>query len=339
MSNYAVYSDDHGATWQVSTNSAYSNGDEAKIVELENGDLLMSIKNRSDLDDSNVNGYRLMAKSTDQGVTWTTATVNSYLMDPACNGDVVSTTYGGTYYLLHSLPASTSTRENVTIYISSDNGQTWPISKQVYSGYSAYSSLEVLNDGTIGIIVEEGKWDSNLPGSDGFNLKYYNYSMASLLGQAVDVETSVLITEAKELLNQTGVGYPSDEPRATLQSAIAIAEANPNAEAGVALQTAINAYKTTTDIVKPETGKTYIFINKGYNSDYYIWNNGGTLSITQYTEGTTEIPASAKFTCEVVDGEYKYMFRTSDGKYMAFPSLGKTWLDNKSEDGVEDVAG
>ena len=174
MSNYAVYSDDHGATWQVSENAACANGDEAKVVELSNGDILMSIKNRN-------KGSRLMAESTDGGKTWTTAELNPNLPDPACNGDLVSYTYGGVHYLLHSLPASNSTRENVTIYLSSDDGGKWEIKRQVYEGYSAYSTLQVLNDGTIGIIVEEGKWDSNLPGEDGFDLAYYNVTLDWLL--------------------------------------------------------------------------------------------------------------------------------------------------------------
>ena len=51
----------------------------------------------------------------------------------------------------------------------------------IYKGYSAYSSLQVLDDGTIGIIIEEGKWDSNLPGKDGFNLGCYRFTVDWLL--------------------------------------------------------------------------------------------------------------------------------------------------------------
>lgn len=193
MSNYAVYSDDHGATWNVSTNAACSYGDEAKVVELENGDLLMSIKNRKD-DSSNGSGYRLMARSTNQGESWTTATVNNNLMDPACNGDVVSITYNDTYYIMHSLPGSTTTRENVTVYLSADGGETWPIKRTIFESYSAYSSLEVLNDGTVGILVEEGKWDNNIAGDDGFNIAYYNFTMDWLL-EAANCTVSVSANE------------------------------------------------------------------------------------------------------------------------------------------------
>ena len=90
-------------------------------------------------------------------------------------------THGGKNLLLHSLPASRTTRENVTIYVSEDNGETWIPKRCIYKGYSAYSSLQVLDDGTIGIIVEEGKWDGNLPGEDGFNLGYYHFSLDWLM--------------------------------------------------------------------------------------------------------------------------------------------------------------
>ena len=184
MSNYAIYSDDGGITWKASRNAACSNGDEAKVVELSNGDILMSIRNRA-------KGHRLFSKSTDGGETWSEPKLNTTILDPACNGDIIAYTHKGKNYLLHSLPASPTTRENVTVYVSSDNGETWQPKRRIFNGYSAYSSLQVLDDGTIGIIVEEGKWDGNLPGEDGFNLGYYRFSLNWLLeGDAVEPATA-----------------------------------------------------------------------------------------------------------------------------------------------------
>ena len=174
MSNYAIYSDDGGQTWQASKNASCTNGDEAKVVELSNGNILMSIRNRA-------KQYRLFSLSTDGGETWSEPQVNTTLMDPACNGDIIAYSYKGKDLLLHSLPASPTTRENVTVYVSEDNGITWTAKRRIFNGYSAYSSLQVLDDGTIGIIVEEGKWDGNLPGEDGFNLGYYRFSIDWLL--------------------------------------------------------------------------------------------------------------------------------------------------------------
>lgn len=47
LHNYAIYSDDGGDNWTLSTNAATTAGDEAKVVELEDGDILMSIRNPS----------------------------------------------------------------------------------------------------------------------------------------------------------------------------------------------------------------------------------------------------------------------------------------------------
>ena len=174
MSNFAIYSDDGGQTWQASKNAACTNGDEAKVVELPNGHILMSIRNRA-------KQHRLFSLSTDGGETWSEPKVNTTLQDPACNGDIIAYQHKGKNLLLHSLPASPTTRENVTVYVSEDNGETWTAKRSIYKGYSAYSSLQVLDDGTIGIIVEEGKWDGSLPGEDGFNLGYYRFNLAWLM--------------------------------------------------------------------------------------------------------------------------------------------------------------
>lgn len=197
LHNYAIYSDDGGDNWTLSTNAATTAGDEAKVVELENGDILMSIRNPS-------KGNRIFCKSTDRGQTWGKAYFETELKDPACNGDIIRYSYStdegseGKSRLLHSLPESTTTRENVTIYLSEDDGETWPIKKRLVDGYSAYSSLTVLSDGTIGALVEEGKWDSNLPGEDGFQLVFYRFTMDWLTS---DVTEPPVVSEGTLQLN------------------------------------------------------------------------------------------------------------------------------------------
>lgn len=199
LHNYAIYSDDGGDNWTLSTNAATTAGDEAKVVELENGDILMSIRNPS-------KGNRIFCKSTDRGQTWGKAYFETELKDPACNGDIIRYSYStdegseGKSRLLHSLPESTTTRENVTIYLSEDDGETWPIKKRLVDGYSAYSSLTVLSDGTIGALVEEGKWDSNLPGENGFQLVFYRFTMDWLTS---DVTEPPVVSEGTLQLNGT----------------------------------------------------------------------------------------------------------------------------------------
>lgn len=166
LNNYAVYSDDNGLTWQVS-GRASTNGDEAKVTELVDGRILMSIRH---------SGKRRYNISEDGGKTWqpTTSTWND-ITAPACNGDVIRYTSVSQGHnknrLLHSVPKGTQ-RKDVTVYVSYDEGLTWPVSKTIMPYNSAYSSLCVLPDGTIGLYVEE---DSS--GVSGYSTVFYNFSI------------------------------------------------------------------------------------------------------------------------------------------------------------------
>lgn len=60
FSCYAVYSDDGGRKWKVSKNPGTLHGDESKVVQLADGTVLMSIRNRW-------KGKRIFSKSTDNG--------------------------------------------------------------------------------------------------------------------------------------------------------------------------------------------------------------------------------------------------------------------------------
>ncbi|MEI6466374.1 MAG: sialidase family protein, partial [Verrucomicrobiota bacterium] len=59
----------------------------------------------------------------------------------------------------HTLPATPggkSARENLSIKLSRDNGQTWPVNRTLDAGPSAYSDLVVLADGTVVCLYEKG---------------------------------------------------------------------------------------------------------------------------------------------------------------------------------------
>lgn len=148
LQNYAYYSDDEGVNWQVS-NRAIAGGDEAKVVELNNGDILMS---------SRTTGNRYWAKSSDGGINWGVRNAWTDIWGNACDGDIIrytSTKDGQSKdRLLHTLPNDAS-RKNVTVFLSYDEGQTWPVKKTLCAGTSAYSSLTILSDGTIGAYLEE----------------------------------------------------------------------------------------------------------------------------------------------------------------------------------------
>lgn len=149
---YAIYSDDSGKTWKASKNPATLNGDEAKVVQLPDGTVLMSIRNR-------FSGPRRFSISKDNGTTWEEQPADfTALHDVACNGDIISVRHNDRDYLLQSLPAG-PWRDNITIYASEDGGHTWPHSYRVSVGPGAYSALTQLTDGSIGILTEEGVHD------------------------------------------------------------------------------------------------------------------------------------------------------------------------------------
>lgn len=147
--NHAVYSDDNGLTWKVSGRASVG-GDEAKVTELIDGRILMSIRHA---------GYRWYNISEDGGVTWQPTTSEwSDIYAPACNGDLIRYTSvnkgDDKNRLLHSVPVGDS-RKNVTVYVSYDEGESWKTGRCVVPYNSAYSSLCILPDNTIGLYVEE----------------------------------------------------------------------------------------------------------------------------------------------------------------------------------------
>ena len=142
LDNFVVYSDDNGLSWQVS-DCAFVEGDEAKLMELADGTVLISVRR------SGARGYN---RSSDGGETWGTQGTWPEMTVNACNGDMLrldETT------LLHSVPNSMQ-RENVSIFTSNDEGQSWHSPVLLCAGPSVYSSLTLLPDGTIGCYVEKG---------------------------------------------------------------------------------------------------------------------------------------------------------------------------------------
>ncbi len=164
LSCYACYSDDGGDTWQASEVPGDYNGDEAKIVELSDGRLMMSIRRR-------YAGYhRRMSFSEDGGKTWSETTTHYQILDPACNGDIINYSYkGNKNILIQTIPFHHKNRKNVSLLVSYNDGLTWPLRQSLVPTGSAYSSITQLADGSLGCFVERNSPLNN----GGFDLVFY----------------------------------------------------------------------------------------------------------------------------------------------------------------------
>ena len=160
--NFVIYSDDNGHTWQRSQ-KAFNKGDEAKLMELNDGTVLISVRR------TGARGYN---HSEDGGVTWGTQGYWNEMTINACNGEMLRV---DEKTLIHSIPNSMN-RENVSIFTSTDEGQSWHSPVLLVEGPSVYSSLTLLKDGTIGCYVEKGP-------DSGCDLWFYRFNVAWLLGQ------------------------------------------------------------------------------------------------------------------------------------------------------------
>lgn len=150
---HVIYSDDHGETWSLGGSAPGNQVNECEVVELENGRLLLNMRNY----DPN-NRTRQIAFSADGGETWTDQRHDADLVDPVCQASIRRYCWpiqGRPGVILFSNPAS-RLREKLTIRASLDDGQTWPRILMVNGGPSAYSCLAALGDGTIGLLYESG---------------------------------------------------------------------------------------------------------------------------------------------------------------------------------------
>lgn len=147
--NYAIFTDDLGKTWDIS-NEIFQPGDECKIVQQNNGALIMSIRHKP---------HRIFVYSYDNGKTWKDIVPKSEIVDPACNGDFIRYTSivdgHDKNRLLHSIPYHPSNRQNITVLISYDEGETWPVMKTIHAGAGSYSSIAILENGDIIVYYEK----------------------------------------------------------------------------------------------------------------------------------------------------------------------------------------
>ncbi|MFO1511761.1 MAG: sialidase family protein [Verrucomicrobiota bacterium] len=159
--NFAVYSDDAGLTWKYGQDvpgafvpdtkrGRRSQVNEVQMVELSDGSVRLNSRQFAGAK------VRKTAISRDGGETWSPVEDVPAQRDPSCNASVLRYSFGdvlGKGRILYSGPDSIN-RSNGTIYLSLDDGATWPIKRVLRPDGFAYSVLTRLSDGTIGCLFE-----------------------------------------------------------------------------------------------------------------------------------------------------------------------------------------
>ena len=149
--SHAIYSDDGGGTWKLGGVTPQDSVNEATVAELSNGRLLLNMRN------AGKNRVRQTSISKNGGESWSDIKPDTVLIEPVCEGNLLTYTYPGKKpVILFSNPASKTSRTQMTIRVSQNNGKTWAFKKLLYAGPSAYSCLTVLPNGNIGCFYEAG---------------------------------------------------------------------------------------------------------------------------------------------------------------------------------------
>ena len=151
-----IHSDDHGLTWSQST-WLPGGSSESQEVEISGGVLLRN--DRATGGNAQYNA-RIFCRSGDQGTSWGGLEIRPDLTCPVCQASTIVLGYPsgiGGRMLVFANPAAT-TRVNMIIRCSLDDGVTWPFSRLVYAGSSAYSCLTKIGTNDIGLLYERDSY-------------------------------------------------------------------------------------------------------------------------------------------------------------------------------------
>jgi sialidase-1 len=154
--SHVIYSDDHGVSWKLGgIHEAKTN--ESGVVELSDGRVLQQMRSYHD------KGMRAMAISEDGGESWGKVYLDEALNTPVCQANILRYSWPETKVakdaniIMFSSPRGKG-RQQMTVWISRDDGKTWPEQRLINAGGAGYSNMVVLSDGQVGLLYEKDNY-------------------------------------------------------------------------------------------------------------------------------------------------------------------------------------
>lgn len=329
IQEYIIYSDDEGDTWKFSTQSAYSGGDESKLVELADGTVMISVRQ---------SGQRGYNTSTDGGVTWGTQAKWADINGNACNGDIL---YVNKHVMLHSYPNNGS-RKNVTIKASFDSGKSWSKPYVVCAPSSCYSTMDVTKDGDIAIFYEDNAC------STGFVLNYVVLPTSFIYKGNLSQEAFKSVQASAQVILNKGAGYENIETAKAGEfskaSVDALKSLLPTAEELAKMsddeidalcpqvEAAIAAVLSTTCIVDGQSNETTYtistFENINSTAPKYIEKNATAVDNTTYE---WRLVPSTTLGQVYIQGKNETNYLTRSGNALAVATTPQPWNIEKGD--------
>lgn len=203
QSSRVIYSDDHGETWQLgkavndgriltdgtvlhssTMNQSNQQNTEASLVQLNNGDLLIFMRN--------LTGKVQMARSKDGGATWLNdLTRFEDVNDVYVQLSVTHTVQDGQEYVI-LVNADGSGRNNGKIRLArveADGSLSWIKRKDLQGGKFAYNSVKQISDKEFGVLYEHSDGNEN-----DYNIVFRKFTWDYLFD-----ESKVNITEIEKV--------------------------------------------------------------------------------------------------------------------------------------------
>lgn len=147
--SHVFWSDDHGHSWQLGAVQG-DRTNESSVVELPNDGVLQVMRSYH-----GTNG-RAMAYSSDNGKTFAPVYVDQVLDTPVCQSSAIRYSWenSGKSRILFSSPRGKS-RLDLHVWVSYDEGKSWPVCRRVYRDGAAYSNLIRLPNDQVGVLFEK----------------------------------------------------------------------------------------------------------------------------------------------------------------------------------------